>query len=77
MKLVVADRTGTVITACRREGCCEVFMGSDADIRLRAEFECSARLSQVTKHTGRSLTNPQAVTELSLALQADTLARCV
>jgi DNA-directed RNA polymerase specialized sigma24 family protein len=34
------------------------------------------RLNRVTEHTGRSLTDPQAVTELSLALQADRLARC-
>jgi DNA-binding PucR family transcriptional regulator len=34
------------------------------------------RLNRVTEHTGRSLTDPQAVTELSLALQADLLARC-
>lgn len=34
------------------------------------------RLNRVTEHTGRSLSNPQAVTELSLALQADFLARC-
>ncbi len=34
------------------------------------------RLNRVTEHTGRSLTDPQAVTELSLALQADFLARC-
>jgi hypothetical protein len=33
------------------------------------------RLNRVTEHTGRSLTDPQAVTELSLALQADFLAR--
>jgi hypothetical protein len=32
------------------------------------------RLNRVTEHTGRSLTDPQAVTELSLALQADFLA---
>lgn len=35
------------------------------------------RLSRVTEHTGRSLSDPQAVTELSLALQADTLARYI
>lgn len=34
------------------------------------------RLNRVTEHTGRSLTDPQAVTELSLALQADFLAQC-
>jgi hypothetical protein len=34
------------------------------------------RLNRVTEHTGRLLTDPQAVTELSLALQADRLARC-
>ena len=34
------------------------------------------RLNRVTEHTGRSLTDPQAVTELSLALQADFIARC-
>jgi hypothetical protein len=34
------------------------------------------RLNRVTEHTGRSLTDPQAVTELSLALQADFMARC-
>jgi hypothetical protein len=33
------------------------------------------RLNRVTEHTGRSLTDPQAVTELSLALQADFLAQ--
>ena len=33
------------------------------------------RLNRVTEHTGRSLTDPQAVTELSLALQADYLPR--
>jgi len=31
------------------------------------------RLNRVTEHTGRSLTDPQAVTELTLALQADNL----
>ena len=31
------------------------------------------RLNRVTEHTGRSLTDPQAVTELNLALQADHL----
>jgi hypothetical protein len=31
------------------------------------------RLNRVTEHTGRSVTNPQDVTELSLALQADLL----
>ena len=35
------------------------------------------RLNRVTEHTGRSLTDPQAVTELSLALQADFLAQNV
>jgi DNA-binding PucR family transcriptional regulator len=35
------------------------------------------RLNRVTEHTGRSLTDPQAVTELSLALQADFLAQSV
>jgi DNA-binding PucR family transcriptional regulator len=33
------------------------------------------RLNRVTEHTGRSLTDPQAVTEMCLALQADLLAR--
>jgi PucR C-terminal helix-turn-helix domain/GGDEF-like domain len=33
------------------------------------------RLNRVTEHTGRSLTDPQAVTELTLALQADHLTR--
>ena len=33
------------------------------------------RLNRVTEHTGRSLTDPQAVTELALALQADHLIR--
>jgi hypothetical protein len=31
------------------------------------------RLNRITEHTGRSVTNPQDVTELSLALQADLL----
>ena len=31
------------------------------------------RLNRVTEHTGRSLTDPRAVTELTLALQADYL----
>jgi DNA-binding PucR family transcriptional regulator len=31
------------------------------------------RLNRVSEHTGRSVTNPQDVTELSLALQADLL----
>jgi hypothetical protein len=34
------------------------------------------RLNRVTEHTGRSLTDPQDVTELSLALHADLLGRC-
>jgi DNA-binding PucR family transcriptional regulator len=34
------------------------------------------RLNRVTEHTARVLTDPQAVTELSLALHADRLARC-
>jgi DNA-binding PucR family transcriptional regulator len=33
------------------------------------------RLNRVTEHTGRSLTDPRAVTELTLALQADYLGR--
>jgi sugar diacid utilization regulator len=33
------------------------------------------RLNRVTEHTGRSLADPQAVTELTLALQADHFAR--
>jgi hypothetical protein len=33
------------------------------------------RLNRITEHTGRSVTNPQDVTELSLALQADLLTR--
>ncbi len=33
------------------------------------------RLNRVTEHTGRSLTDPHAVTELTLALQADYLPR--
>jgi PucR C-terminal helix-turn-helix domain len=33
------------------------------------------RLNRVAEHTGRSLTDPQAVTELTLALQADYLTR--
>jgi hypothetical protein len=32
-----------------------------------------AGLNRVTEHTGRSLTDPHAVTELTLALQADYL----
>lgn len=34
------------------------------------------RLNRITEHTGRSLTDPLAVTELALALQGDLLARC-
>jgi DNA-binding PucR family transcriptional regulator len=33
------------------------------------------RLNRVTEHTGRSVTDPQDVTELNLALQADLLTR--
>ena len=33
------------------------------------------RLNRVAEHTGRSLTDPRAVTELILALQADYLGR--
>ncbi len=32
-----------------------------------------ARLNRVTEHTGRTLTDPHAVTELTLALHADYL----
>jgi sugar diacid utilization regulator len=35
------------------------------------------RLNRVTEHTGRSLTDPRAVTELNLALQADHLTRAI
>ena len=34
------------------------------------------RLNRVSEHTGRSLTDPQAVAELTLALHGDLLARC-
>jgi DNA-binding PucR family transcriptional regulator len=33
------------------------------------------RLNRVTEHTGRSVTNPQDIAELSIALQADQLTR--
>jgi DNA-binding PucR family transcriptional regulator len=33
------------------------------------------RLNRITEHTGRSVTDPQDVTELNLALQADLLTR--
>jgi hypothetical protein len=53
--------------------------GGSADATARA-LNCHPntvryRLNRVTEHTGRSVSDPQDVTELSLALQADLLIR--
>jgi hypothetical protein len=67
VKFVVAGRTGTVINACRREGCCEVVMGSDADIRLRADVVLLASVL-----SGRQDELAEAMTQRIIAL-----ARCL
>jgi hypothetical protein len=54
--------------------------GGSTDATAKAMFchpnTVRYRLNKITEHTGRCLTNPLAVTELTLALHADLLAGC-